>query len=166
MRNFLKYFVLFIFLTSCSSTWHLRRAIKKDPSIIKTTTVEVTRVIHDKGMAYLVKGKDTTIQDSLISINLKYDTLGHVLVDWELKKLKTEEIINTTTIVPPKTRQEIRQENRTERVEAKEYSKIERTKAKVEIKKTKHNNLVYWVIVLSVIIAVYVIIRIKKLFIF
>jgi hypothetical protein len=40
----LKYAVAILLLTSCSATWHLKRAIKKDPSLLLSSD---TVLVHD-----------------------------------------------------------------------------------------------------------------------
>lgn len=74
-------------LTSCSATWHLERAVKKDPSVLEKTTVVVTdsivlppvtikdtvilkehdtiRLVNDKLRVQIVKVNDTITIDAI-----------------------------------------------------------------------------------------------------
>jgi hypothetical protein len=144
MRNTLKYLILVLLVTSCSASWHLRRAISKDPTIVKTNTVEITKIIRDKGAAYVVKGRDTLIQDSLVSINLQYDSTGHVKVRWELKDIKVRETLKYVTITTPKSNFQVWQENRTKRVEVRQYNKTKRTEVKQVSKIERHKGVATW----------------------
>lgn len=56
MRKLVLFIMAFIGL-SCSSKWHLRRAIKKDPSILDT-------VLHQKDTVFVLK-QDTLYLDSI-----------------------------------------------------------------------------------------------------
>lgn len=59
-----------IFLTSCSAQWHIKRAIKKDPSILKDSIVFDTVVIveqHEIRDTFITTEYDTiTVEDSFV----------------------------------------------------------------------------------------------------
>lgn len=69
----LKYVVAILLLTSCSANWHLNRAIKKDPSLLKggdTVLVHDTQVVTKEKVLYdsfVTTEYDTvTIEDSFV----------------------------------------------------------------------------------------------------
>jgi len=97
-----------LMLTSCSATWHLKRAVKKDPSIVRDTVVRIDTTIITKSIelrdTVTILDVDTiTIEKDGVVVDIRryYDTL---LVDVEcpsdtitvFKEKKVEKI------VPPK----------------------------------------------------------------
>jgi len=105
--------ILLLILSSCSSTFHLKRAIKKDPEILQEKTVTDTiRIETLDSIPYVVN--DTvrytyfkSITDTLIQFRYKY-------------------------IKPIKTRQEIRLESKKEIKVIKEDAKTDRLDARLE----------------------------------
>lgn len=141
-----------ILLTSCSAKWHLNRAIAKGVTFEKDS-VSVTVVKREPETAK-VNGKDTII----------YTTT-------EI----TRDSVFTNTFVP-KTRQEIRQEAKVQKVKLKEESKVKRDSLKVvekvekvKIKKgspkttlsTKQKAFTLLIFIIGIIL---VFIRVKRLF--
>ena len=73
---------LFTLLCGCSSQWHLRRAIAKDPEILKTETIKIdTTIVTDSIIArdtLILKQIDTieTIKNRVkIKITKSFDTV-------------------------------------------------------------------------------------------
>ena len=103
----MRYIILLLFLSSCSSTYHIKKAIKKDPNILQDKVIVDTLKIESiDSVAYVVN--DTikytyfkTIRDTIISTRYKY-------------------------IKNPKTRQEVRLESKKQIKTIKETSKNER----------------------------------------
>lgn len=69
----LKYAVAILLLTSCSANWHLKRAIKKDPSLLKggdTVLIHDTQIVTKEKILYdsfVTTEYDTvTIEDSFV----------------------------------------------------------------------------------------------------
>ena len=62
----LKYAVAILLLTSCSASWHLKRAIKKDPSLLKGGD---TVLVHDTQFVT----KERVLTDSFVTTC--YDTI-------------------------------------------------------------------------------------------
>ena len=62
----LKYAAVILLLTSCSASWHLKRAIKKDPSLLRPSD---TVLVSDT----LITTKERVIIDSFVTT--AYDTL-------------------------------------------------------------------------------------------
>lgn len=168
MSRVIKIILVLALLSSCSATWHLRRAVKKDPSIVTTTTIETVKVVKDSGHAIIKIGRDTTIFDSLITINVKYDSNGVSNLTWVLKDIPVQVVTKTVTIVAPKSRQQIRQEEKTKRYKAKQCAKIAKAQIKNDSKKFKKtkNNLIYWAILIIIVAIVYSAFRLKKLLTF
>lgn len=62
----LKYAIAILLLTSCSASWHLKRAIKKDPSLLLSRD---TVLVHDTELVT----KERTLTDSFFTTC--YDTI-------------------------------------------------------------------------------------------
>lgn len=62
----IKYAVAILLFTSCSATWHLKRAIKKDPSLLKGGD---TVLVHDTQIVT----KEKVLFDSFVTT--EYDTI-------------------------------------------------------------------------------------------
>jgi len=62
----LKYAVAILLLTSCSASWHLKRAIKKDPSLLLSSD---TVLVHDTQFVT----KERVLTDSFVTTC--YDTI-------------------------------------------------------------------------------------------
>ena len=116
----MRYIILLLFLSSCSSTYHIKKAIKKDSNILQDKVIVDTLKIESiDSVAYVVN--DTikytyfkTIRDTIISTRYKY-------------------------IKNPKTRQEVRLESKKEIKTIKETSKTERLDKRLDkrIKQTE-----------------------------
>lgn len=74
-------------LVSCSSQWHLKRALEKDPSIISTfdkdTVFKVDTIFKKdtvlKGREYNIEGKDSIFyEDAFIIIKTVVDTINGI----------------------------------------------------------------------------------------
>ena len=68
--RFLQAILITLLLTSCSAQWHIKRAIKKDPSIITDTVIFDTVVIREERVlrdTFLTTEYDTiTMEDSFV----------------------------------------------------------------------------------------------------
>ena len=107
--------ILIFLLTSCSSTFHLKRAIKKDPTILKERTITDTlKVVTLDSIPYTIN--DTvrytyfkTITDTLIQFKYKYiknpETRQQI-------RLKSKEVIKVIKEDARNTRVETRQTNK------------------------------------------------------
>ena len=63
----MRYLLLIIFFSSCSATWHLKRAVKKDPNILLEQVVKIdTFVVRDTFVYHRV---DTTNVVDTITID-------------------------------------------------------------------------------------------------
>tara|TARA_R100000655_G_scaffold51405_1_gene89134 strand:+ start:165 stop:608 length:444 start_codon:yes stop_codon:yes gene_type:complete len=103
----MRYIILLFFLTGCSSTYYLKKAIKKDPAILKERViVDTLKIERLDSVPYVVN--DTirytyfkTLRDTIITIKYKY-------------------------IKNPKTRQQVRLKSKKEIKVIKETNKNER----------------------------------------
>jgi len=102
------------FISSCSSTFHLKRAIKKDPTILKERTVTDTLRIES------IDSIPYTINDTIHYTYFK--TITDTLIEFKYKYIKN-----------PKTRQQIR-------LKSKQDIKVIKSEAKNERVKTRQTN--------------------------
>jgi len=68
----MKYLIIILILTGCSSQWHLRRAIKKDPLIVQVDTLSIidtvtftTETIRTDSTFFISKDTVIIIKDKL-----------------------------------------------------------------------------------------------------
>jgi len=87
-----KLIVLMFQLSSCSAQWHLKRAIKKSPDIIKTEYITITDTIVTKG----VEHHDTIVTRSV-------DTIEVVKEKLQLKIIRTYDTISIQAKCLPDT---------------------------------------------------------------
>jgi len=102
----MKKLILFLLLTSCGAPYHIRRAIKKDPTII-TEKVDTVRFTFNQVDTIERISNDTIYTDIIIR---QVDTMFLT----KYKFVESDDI---------KTRQQIRQEAKTERVEIRQEHK-------------------------------------------
>ena len=76
------YFLLALTLSGCSAEWHLRKAVRKNPELLKSQTINVTDTIVLPGVALMdtviLKQVDTItlVKDQFrVKIMRSYDTL-------------------------------------------------------------------------------------------
>jgi len=106
--------ILLLILTSCSSTFHLKRAIKKDPTILQEKTIiDTLRIETIDSIPY-------TINDTVRYTYFK--TITDTLIEFKYKYIK-----------PIKTRQEIR-------LKSKQDIKVIKSEAKNERVKVRQTN--------------------------
>ena len=84
--------ILLILLSSCSSQWHLKRAIKKSPDIIKTEYISIRDTVIVKGVEY----HDTIVSKSI-------DTIEVVKEKLQLKIIRTYDTISIQAKCLPDT---------------------------------------------------------------
>ena len=106
--------ILLLILSSCSSTFHLKRAIKKDPEILQEKTITDTITIATiDSIPYVV---NDTVRYTY------FKTTTDTLIEFKYKYIKN-----------PKTRQEIR-------LKSKQDIKVIKSEAKNERVKTRQTN--------------------------
>lgn len=105
----MKYFIcLLILLSSCSSRWHLKRAIKKDPTIVQVDTIMVTDSVHvvtpfvsTDTIFKLSKDTITIVKDRLTmrhyyhndSVYLYGECESDTIVKWKTFEVQTEKVV-------------------------------------------------------------------------
>ena len=105
--------ILLLLLSSCSSTYHLKKAIKKDPEILQEKTVTDTITIATiDSIPYVV---NDTVRYTY------FKTTTDTLIQFRYKYIKN-----------PKTRQEIRLKSKQEIKVIKEDAKTDRLDARLE----------------------------------
>ena len=105
--------ILLLILSSCSSTFHLKRAIKKDPEILQEKTVTDTiRIETLDSIPYVV---NDTVRYTY------FKTITDTLIEFKYKYIK-----------PIKTRQEKRLKSKQEIKVIKEDAKTDRLDARLE----------------------------------
>ncbi len=108
----LRIIILLLLISSCSGSWHLRKAIKKDPSLFDSTTVtkrDTLRLETLKVDTAFIQQRDTLIQyiqrdnngDSIqirYRWNTKTDTV-QIEVDCPDQEVITNTITKTNTVI-------------------------------------------------------------------
>jgi hypothetical protein len=105
----MRYFIiLLILLSSCSSRWHLKRAIKKDPTIVQVDTIMVTDSVHvvtpfvsTDTIFKLSKDTVTIVKDRLTmrhyyhndSVYLYGECESDTIVKWKTFEVQTEKVV-------------------------------------------------------------------------
>jgi hypothetical protein len=84
--------VLLLLLPSCSAQWHLKRAIKKSPDIIKTEYITITDTVITKGVEHY----DTIVTRSVDTIEVAKEKL-------QLKIIRTYDTISIQAKCLPDT---------------------------------------------------------------
>jgi hypothetical protein len=113
----MKYLALsLILLASCSvskrANWHIKRAIKLDPTIVTSKVDTIIKTVSDSGKVYFYG--DTTVDNDILFINVSHK--GEVTeLYWFLKPTEIKIPVKETTIIPNKPRYQVRQEERTNR---------------------------------------------------
>lgn len=113
----MRWFILILLLSSCSSAWHFNRAVKKDPNIIKSE------------------------RDTISILIPQYDTIWHVDT-FEIQTTYTRiDTVLDVRVIEPKTRYQIRTEYKTHRdtirlirYVTRQEAKNERIKARNEVR--------------------------------
>lgn len=84
---------LLIFVASCSSKWHLKRAIKKDPTILVQDTLTIRDTVITMGVEYR---NDTIITRSVDTVEIEKGKL-------QLKIIRTHDTISVHAKCKPDT---------------------------------------------------------------
>ena len=141
----MKKLILFgLILSSCGAPWHIKRAVKKDPTIIQTQSDTVRFTIN------------------------RVDTIETMLNDTIFREFRTT-LIDTFVVTNYKfidgynvrTRQEVRQDARTERTEARQDNRTKRKNKKQEerTERTKIKRSLWIIIGVVLLFALYLIKR-------
>jgi hypothetical protein len=135
MRKLINIAFALLLFTSCSSAWHLNRAIKKNPEIAKTKVDTLT--IITPAVSKIVYAKDSIIINEpgvYISVKTKNDSL---VLFYEFLTDTVRIIEKQIVYNAPKTRQEKRLEAKTERVEIRNTERSKRVESRTHRKEKK-----------------------------
>jgi len=83
---------LLLTLTSCGAKWHLKRAIAKDPKILKERVVQVDTIIRTDSIA---------VRDTLL-LN-QYDTIQIIKERVKIKIRRSYDTVQVEVVCPPDT---------------------------------------------------------------
>lgn len=104
--NKLLIIVIGLMLSSCSASWHIRKAQKKDPSLFTTEIVKYvdTVIVEVPKIDTLFKYEFDTVEIVMDSIQVKYfyqtkDSTVYLEVDCPDNKVITETVTKTETII-------------------------------------------------------------------
>jgi hypothetical protein len=126
-----------LLLISCSPAWHLNRAIKKDPTIVRTQRDTIVKTVSDSGEVSFYQ--DTIIEDSLLFISVKHID-SKINLYWYLKSIKIEFPAEVTNIIPQPTNFRVWQDNKTKRTDIKQENKTDRKSLVEKTKQIKSGN--------------------------
>lgn len=138
MRIFLG-IILSTLLVACSPAWHLNRAIKKDPSIVKTHIDTIVKTLSDSGEVSFYQ--DTMVENNFVFISVKHEG-DKTNLYWYLKSIRIEFPSEVTNIIPQPTNFRVWQDNKTKRTEIRQENKSERKYLKENTKQIKSDNKV------------------------
>lgn len=95
-----------LILTSCSASWHIRKAQKKDPSLFITEVVKVidTVIVEVPRIDTLFKYEFDTVEIMIDSIQVKYfyqtkDSTVYLEIDCPDNEIITNTVTKTKTII-------------------------------------------------------------------
>ena len=133
----MRFIIFLLFLTSCSSSFYLKKAIKKDPNILKEKTITDTITIATiDSIPYVV---NDTIRYTY------FKTTTDTIINFKYKYIKN-----------PKTRQEIRLESKKEIKTIKETAKNNRLDSRLNKRldqtkvRTSKRNWMLWIFCLII----------------
>jgi hypothetical protein len=89
---FTKATIILVMLTGCSAQWHLKKAIKKDPSIIKPTTHVIDTIILTDSVTIT----DTFVTKTIDTLTIEKDGVKTIVY-------RNHDVIRIKTIVKPDT---------------------------------------------------------------
>ena len=89
---FTKATIILVMLTGCSAEYHLKKAIKKDPSIIKPTTHVIDTIILTDSVAIT----DTFVSKTIDTLTIEKDGVKTIVY-------RNHDVIRIKTIVKPDT---------------------------------------------------------------
>lgn len=89
---FTKATIILVMLTGCSAQWHLKKAIKKDPSIIKPTTHVIDTIILTDSVTIT----DTFVTKTIDTLTIEKDGVKTIVY-------RNHDVIRIKTIIKPDT---------------------------------------------------------------
>jgi hypothetical protein len=105
MKKLIKVIAILILLSSCSASWHIRKAQKKDPSLFTTQIIKVidTVIVEVPKVDTLFKYQFDTVEFTIDSIQVKYfyqtkDSTVYLEVDCPDSEIITNTITKTERV--------------------------------------------------------------------
>jgi len=114
----MKYLIILLMLTSCSSAWHLKQAVKKNPKLLDSTTKYVpyykdTNIViniigdtsnqtlkYKEWYKQIVDSNAKVYEDSILKITQQLDSLGNLKTKVIKKPYKIEAPVHIKDSVP------------------------------------------------------------------
>lgn len=87
-----KIIVLLVMLTGCSAEWHLKKAIKKDPSLIQTSVHTIDTIVIRDSVAFT----DTFVSKTIDTLTIEKEGVKTIVY-------RNHDVIRIKTIVKPDT---------------------------------------------------------------
>jgi hypothetical protein len=87
-----KMIIILVMLTGCSSEWHLKKAIQKNPSIIKPSTHTIDTIVIRDSFEF----RDTFVTKEIDTLTIQKDGVKTIVY-------RNRDIIQVRTIVQPDT---------------------------------------------------------------
>lgn len=152
-----KYFLFsLIFLCSCSASWHINKAIKKDPSIAETVIDTLTFVQSHVDTVYN--------SDSTYYLRVQYDTVirQYTYQKYDFSEFKTW----WQTLQEEKTkRTEIRNETKAIKTQTRQEEKTKRNDRNNERKEANNTyKILFWVVLGLLALFILIVLRRLKIF--
>lgn len=156
MKSIFYIFILTL-LTSCSATWHLNKAVKKDPSIIKTEVKDTIIKVSPRIAGSIEIVKDTVIKDGILKLSIKKDTIRKIaILTWDVDSVSVKVPVKTTKVTPPKTRLDKKQDFKIEKAKVKAEAIVKKAEAKSKTP-AKKNTPWYFAFGILLIMLLYVV---------
>ena len=130
----MKYLIIMFFISSCSSVYHLKKAIKKDPNIIKD------KIVNDTIQIKTIDSIPYIVNDT---VYYKYFTsTKDTIIKFKYKYIKTPKSRQETRLEYKKDVKYNNQLQKTERLKVKMQKKIDKLQTRLDkrIKQTEIRN--------------------------
>ena len=139
----MRFLIVVFLLSSCSSTFHLKMAIKKDPTILQEKTITDTITIATiDSIPYVV---NDTVRYTY------FKTITDTLIEFKYKYIKN-----------PKTRQEIRLKSKENIKVIKTEAKNERVKVRQSVKKQRVWQIYLFIFIIGLLLGMFFILLIRR----
>lgn len=139
----MRWLALIFILSGCSASYHVKKAVKKDPTLLNPVSDTIR------------------IEKTLIDTVYTSDSTYYI----EVKKVQFDTVIQYEKMIVPvyKTRYETRQENKTERTKIKQGQRTERIKSRQERKIANNWYKVGFFILAGILLVLFLVKRVNSL---
>ena len=153
--------LIVLILTSCSSTHHLNKAIKKDPTILHNTTIRDTiQITKLDSVPYIL---NDTIRYKLI------ETVHDTIVEFKYKYVTAPITRQQTRLNEREERLELKYKFKLAKVVAKYEGKIERLNARLskritntQVRQENKKSNWYWFLIIGILLGSFTVLYIKR----